>query len=133
MCESVQPLTDRFFAALMRVGMPEIAVQFSVVPCRQIIPAATLTGIDSFLSIFDRVSTSPVWQRATVAHAPAIARHPRSERCFFDQPSSTKRFDPHPQPALERVNRGKLHAIDLTVLPVFQDPPRVNVLYPKGS
>lgn len=68
----------------MHAGMPEIPAQFSVVPYRQIIPTAMLSEIDSFISVFDRVTTSLAWQRAVVPDGPAIAHHPRSERCFFN-------------------------------------------------
>lgn len=72
-----------FFAALINAGMPEIPGQFSVVPYPQLIPSATLAEIDTFIRVFDRVTTRPAWCRAVTASAPGIARHPRTERCFF--------------------------------------------------
>jgi hypothetical protein len=79
----MDPLEERIFTALMAAGMPEIPGQFSVVPYPQIIPWATLTEIDPFSRIFDRVITSPTWQRVVTAAAPEIARNPCPEVCFF--------------------------------------------------
>ncbi len=72
-----------FFAALTNAGMPDIPEQFSVAPYPQIIPSATLAEIDNFIRVFDRVTTSSAWCRTVTASAPVIARHPRTEQCFF--------------------------------------------------
>jgi len=76
-------LADRIFAALVEAGMPEIPRQFSVVPYPQIIPRTTLTEIEAFIRIFDRVTTNPAWQKTVTTAAPAIAQPLRSEVCFF--------------------------------------------------
>jgi hypothetical protein len=76
-------IKEKVFEALMAAGMPEIPHQFSVVPYPQIIPHTTLSQIETFIRIFDRVTTSPAWQKTITASAPEIARQPRSEVCFF--------------------------------------------------
>lgn len=72
-----------FFAALTAAGMPEVPGDFSVVPRHQIIPRATLEEIARFIRVFDQVTTREAWQDAADREAPAIARRPRSEICFF--------------------------------------------------
>lgn len=74
---------ERLFAALTAVGMPEIPAQFSVVPFPQTIPRTTLTEIDAFIRLFDRITLSRTWQQTVTADAPPIARRQRSEMCFF--------------------------------------------------
>ncbi|MGZ5216779.1 MAG: hypothetical protein ACXWCD_10940 [Caldimonas sp.] len=60
--------------------MPE---RFSVALVPQVVPRALLAAIDSFIRVFDRVTTRPAWQEAMTANGPAIARQRRSEVCFF--------------------------------------------------
>ena len=72
-----------FFSALTAAGLPEVPSEFSVVPLPHIVPHATLMEIDAFIRIFDRVTTRPAWQHGVAAYAPEIARHQRSEICFF--------------------------------------------------
>jgi hypothetical protein len=61
-------------------GVPE---NFSVAFAHQEVPRAVLTQIEDFIGLFDRVTTRPAWQATVVASAPAIARPPRGEVCFF--------------------------------------------------
>lgn len=75
--------TEKFFDALMAAGMPEIPQQFSVAPYPHLIPHTTLSQIETFIRIFDRITTSTTWRQTVTASAPEIARHPRSEVCFF--------------------------------------------------
>ena len=56
---------------------------FSVALVPQIVPRALLAAIESFIRVFDRVTTRPAWQEAMTASGPAIARQRRSEVCFF--------------------------------------------------
>ena len=72
-----------FFAALTASGMSEVPQDFSVVPLAQLIPVSTLTEIENFIRLFDRVTTRAAWQQVVTASAPEIARMPRREACFF--------------------------------------------------
>lgn len=74
---------EEFFAALTASGMPEIPQDFSVAPLTQLIPLTTLTEIDNFIRLFDRVTTRTTWQQFATTSAPEIARFPRREVCFF--------------------------------------------------
>ena len=74
---------EEFFAALTTSGMPEIPKDFSVVPLAQLIPLTTLTEIDNFIRLFDRVTTRPTWQQFVTTSAPKIAQCPRREVGFF--------------------------------------------------
>lgn len=73
----------RFFAALKGAGMPSVPDEFSVVPLPQVIPKAALAEIEAFIRVFEQVTTRPSWQEAAVASAPEIAKHKRTEVCFF--------------------------------------------------
>jgi len=74
---------DRLYAALREAGMPDVPVGFSVALVPQVVPRALLAAIESFIRVFDRVTTRPAWQDAMTAGGPAIARPRRSEVCFF--------------------------------------------------
>lgn len=74
---------DQLFATLTAAGMPPVPQEFSVVPLPQIIPATALAEIEAFIGTFERVTTRPRWQETVVAVAPEIARHKRTEVCFF--------------------------------------------------
>ena len=74
---------EKFFAALSACGMPEIPRDFSVVPLAQLIPSITLTEIDDFIRLFDRVTSRAIWRQMVTKSAPEIARSPRREVCFF--------------------------------------------------
>jgi hypothetical protein len=74
---------DRLYAALREAGMPDVPEGFSVALVPQVVPRALLAAIESFIRVFDRVTTRPAWQEAMTATGPAIARQPRSEVCFF--------------------------------------------------
>jgi hypothetical protein len=74
---------DQLFAALKAAGMPSVPDEFSVVPLFQVIPKATLTEIETFIRVFEQVTTRPSWQEVVIASAPEIARHKRTEVCFF--------------------------------------------------
>jgi hypothetical protein len=74
---------EKFFAALKASGMPEVPQDFSVVPLAQLIPLRTLTEIDDFIRLFDRVTTRATWQQVVTMSAPQIAQMPRREVCFF--------------------------------------------------
>lgn len=73
----------RFFAALEEAGIPAVPDEFSVVPLPQIIPKEALVEIEAFIRVFEQVTTRPSWQEAAVNSAPEIAKHKRSEVCFF--------------------------------------------------
>ena len=74
---------EAYFRALTSSGMPKIPQDFSVVPLAQFIPRTTLGEIDSFIRVFDRITTRPSWQKTVIAAAPEIVQFPRSEVCFF--------------------------------------------------
>lgn len=74
---------DRLYAALREAGMPDVPERFSVALVHQVVPRALLAAIESFIRVFDRVTTRLAWQEAMTASAPAIARQRRSEVCFF--------------------------------------------------
>jgi hypothetical protein len=74
---------DRLYAALREAGMPDVPEGFSVALVPQVVPCAPLAAIESFIRVFDRVTTRPAWQEAMTASGPAIARQRRSEVCFF--------------------------------------------------
>lgn len=75
--------SEKFLAALQAAGMPGVPQEFSVAPQHQLIPATTLEDITHFIQVFDRVTTRAAWQEAARRDAPAIARLPRPEVCFF--------------------------------------------------
>jgi hypothetical protein len=70
-----------FSPALGEVG--SFSAAFSVAAIHQEIPRATLQAIDEFIRVFDRITNRRTWQEWVVATAPAIARQPRPEVCFF--------------------------------------------------
>jgi len=74
---------DRLFSALHEAGLPPIPEEFSVAPWYQEISQAILKEIDGFVCTFERVTTRPTWQETVTAAAPEIARHKRTEVCFF--------------------------------------------------
>ena len=76
-------LQDRLFAALRESGMPDVPERFSVAALHQEIPRAILAGIDTFIRVFDGVTTRPAWQQTVTASSPEIVRLQRSEVCFF--------------------------------------------------
>jgi hypothetical protein len=76
-------IKEQYFNALTSMGMPKIPQEFSVAPLAQLIPRSTLTEIDNFIRVFDRVTTRAPWQKIVTASAPEIAQFPRSEVCFF--------------------------------------------------
>jgi len=63
--------------------MRDVPERFSVALVPQVVPRALLAAIESFIGVFDRVTTRPAWQEAMTANGPAIARQRRSEVCFF--------------------------------------------------
>lgn len=71
---------DSLHAALRDAGIPE---GFSVVPVAQTVPRALVREIDDFITVFERVTTRPRWQRAVSADGPEWARSVRTEVCFF--------------------------------------------------
>jgi hypothetical protein len=75
--------SDRLYAALRDAGMSDVPERLSVALVPQVVPRALLAAIESFIRVFDRVTTRPAWQDAMTAGAPAIARPRRSEICFF--------------------------------------------------
>jgi len=74
---------DSLYAALREAGMPDVPERFSVALVPQVVPRALLAAIESFIRVFDRITTRPAWQEAMTANGPAIARQRRSEVCFF--------------------------------------------------
>ncbi|HUH93280.1 MAG TPA: hypothetical protein VL742_09065 [Casimicrobiaceae bacterium] len=74
---------DRFYAALREAGMPDVPEGFSVALVSQVVPRTLVAAIESFIRVFDRVTTRPTWQEAMTARGPAIVRQRRSEICFF--------------------------------------------------
>jgi len=74
---------DRLYTALREAGMPDVPERFSVSLVPQVIPQALLASIETFIGVFDRVTTRPAWQDAMTANGPAIVRQRRSEVCFF--------------------------------------------------
>jgi hypothetical protein len=61
-----------------------LPAEFSVVPHARIVPLETLSEIDSFIRVFDQVTTRPAWIKAITREAPEIARDARrSAVCFF--------------------------------------------------
>jgi hypothetical protein len=74
---------DRLYSALREAGMSDVPERFSVALVPQVVPRALLAAIESFIRVFDRVTTRPAWQEAMTASGPAIARQRRSEVCFF--------------------------------------------------
>jgi hypothetical protein len=79
----MQTQEEQLFAALQAFGMPSVPDEFSVVPWPQIISPATLAEIETFIRVFEQVTTRASWQEAVTAAAPEIARQRRSEVCFF--------------------------------------------------
>jgi len=74
---------DRLHTALREAGMRDVPERFSVALVPQVVPRALLAATESFIGVFDRVTTRPAWQEAMTANGPAIARQRRSEVCFF--------------------------------------------------
>jgi hypothetical protein len=74
---------ELLFAALKTAGLPSVPDEFSVVPLPQIIPKATLAEIETFIRVFEQVTTRTNWQEAVIASSPEIAKHKRTEVCFF--------------------------------------------------
>jgi len=89
---------DRLYAALRAAGMADVPERFSVALVPQVVPRAVLVAIESFIGVFDRVTTRRAWQEAMTAGGPAIARQRRAEVCFFSAwdfhlpPQSPDRF-----------------------------------------
>jgi hypothetical protein len=75
--------SDRLYAALRDAGMPDVPERLSVARVPQVVPRALLAAIESFIRVFDRVTTRPAWQDAMTAGGPSIARQRRPEICFF--------------------------------------------------
>lgn len=71
------------FPALREAGMPDVPGEFSVTLFHQEIPSPVMAEMDTFIRIFDAVTSRPTWQDAVTASAPPIARHRRPEVCFF--------------------------------------------------
>lgn len=67
-------------AALAAAGVPD---DFSVVAAHQEVPRAIIEQIDRFIDVFERVTTSALWQRVVLVDAPETARRVRPEVCFF--------------------------------------------------
>jgi hypothetical protein len=74
---------DRVLAALRDAGMPDVPQRFSIAPAHQEIPRTILAEIDTFIRVFDGVTTRPAWQQTVTASGPEIARLQRSEVCCF--------------------------------------------------
>ncbi len=75
-----RPSLEALRAALHDAGIPN---EFSVVPVEQRVPRSLMREIDAFIGVFDRVTTRPRWQQVMTADAPAYARQPHTEVCFF--------------------------------------------------
>jgi hypothetical protein len=80
---SIMSVEDRLVAALRQGGMLDVPDGFSVALVHQEIDDGVLAEIDTFIEVFDRVTTRSAWQEAVTASAPAIARSKRKEVCFF--------------------------------------------------
>jgi len=79
----VEGVEERLFRALHEAGMSEVPEAFSVAAVAQVVPAATLAGIDEFIRVFERVTTRRSWWEHVTASVPEVARTPRREVCFF--------------------------------------------------
>jgi len=80
---AVTTFEDRLYAALREAGMADVPERFSIALVPQVIPRGLLTAIETFIGVFDRVTTRPAWQEAMAAGGPAIAQQRRTEVCFF--------------------------------------------------
>jgi len=76
-------VAERLYAALREAGMSDVPERFTIAPLHQEVPRATLAEIDTFIRVFDAVTTRPRWQDAVTAASPEIARARRSETSFF--------------------------------------------------
>jgi len=74
---------DRLYAALRETGMLDVPEGFSVALVPQVVPRGLLAAIESFIRVFDCVTTRPAWQEAMTVGGPTIARERRAEVCFF--------------------------------------------------
>ncbi len=74
---------DTLFRALQHAGLPKVPEEFSVTLLHQAIPWAALAAIDTFLRVFEQITTRPAWQDIVLASVPQIAQHKRVEACFF--------------------------------------------------
>jgi len=73
----------RLFRALREAGIAEVPDGFSIALVHQEIPHELVAELDSFVRIFECVTTRASWQQAVTASAAEIARQRRSEVCFF--------------------------------------------------
>jgi len=71
------------FLQHLQTAEPPLPDYFSVACAHQRIPAALLAEVDAFIDLFERVTRRQAWVRRAVKRAPAIARMPRPEVCFF--------------------------------------------------
>ena len=74
---------DRLEAALIAAGMSEVPHGFSVAPVSQEVSDELLAEMETFIRVFDRVTTRASWQRGFTASDPPQARQSRGEVCFF--------------------------------------------------
>lgn len=71
------------FLQRLQTAEPPLPDYFSVACAHQRIPAALLSEVDAFIALFERITRRRAWMREAAAQAPAIARTPRPEECFF--------------------------------------------------
>jgi len=74
---------EEFWSRLSATGMPAVPEEFSVTFAHQTVAAATLEEIETFIHVFDAVTTRPAWQEAVTRSRPEVFRAGKQEVCFF--------------------------------------------------
>ncbi len=63
-CSRWHVTAEHLFAGLRAAGMSEVPARFSVATVWQEIPDAILAEIESFIRVFDRVTSRSAWRKA---------------------------------------------------------------------
>lgn len=71
------------FLRHLHTAEPPLPDYLSVACAHQRIPHALLAEVDAFIDLFERVTRRQPWIRLATDQAPAVARTPRPEVCFF--------------------------------------------------
>jgi len=74
---------EEFWNRLCATGMPAVPEEFSVTFGRQIVSAATLKEIATFIQVFEAITTRPTWQEGVTRSRPEVFRAGKRETCFF--------------------------------------------------
>lgn len=71
------------FSRLTASGLPAVPDEFSVTFAHQIVSPSTLGEIQTFIEVFEAVTTRRAWREAVTASRPEVMRAEKEEVCFF--------------------------------------------------